>query len=99
MEREMVLSDCVRDYDDYDCDSHYDDCPGYYDYDDPDDYDDYHEYHGSHRDYYDYYGCGDYGDYDGDVTTDVSSLEEYMGHDVIRGDVILPQTDSGGGGG
>ena len=38
-EREAVLCDCVRDYDDYHYDSHYDDCPGYYDYDDPDDYD------------------------------------------------------------
>ena len=80
-----------RDYDDYHYDSHYDDCPGYYDYDDPDDYQD---YHGSHRDYDDNDGCGDYGDYDGDVTADVSSLEEYPRHDVIRSDVILPQTDS-----
>ena len=88
---EMVLNDCFHDHDDYHYDSHYDDCPGYYDYDDPDDY---HDYHGSHRDYDDYDGCGDYGDYDGDVTADVSSVEEYTGHDVIRSDVILPQTDS-----
>ena len=38
--------------------------------------------------------CDDYGDYDGDVTADVSSMEEHTGHDVIRSDVILPQTDS-----
>ena len=88
VECEMVLSDCVCDYDDYHYDSHYDDCPGYYDYDAPDDYD------GSYRDYDDYDGCGDNGDYDGDVTADVSSLKKYKGHDIIRSDVILPQTDS-----
>ena len=93
--REAVLSDCVGDNDDYHYDSHYayDHCNGYYDYDDPDEYDDYHGYHCSHRDFGDYDGCGDYGDYDGDITADVSSLEEYPGHDVIRSDVILPQTE------
>ena len=74
--RSNLLSDCVGDNDDYHYGSHYDDCPGYYDYDDPDDYDDYHGYHGSHRDHDDYDGCGDYGNYDDAVTADVSSLED-----------------------
>ena len=50
---------------------------------------DYHGCHCSHRDFDDSDGCGAYGDCDGDVTADVSSLEEYPGHNVIR-----PQTDS-----
>ena len=83
-----VLNDCVGDNDCY----HYSDCTGYCDCDDPDDYDDYHGRHCSHRDFDDSDGCCDYGECEGDVTADMSSLEGYPGHDVIRSDVIRHQT-------
>ena len=89
-----VLSDCVGDNAVYHYDSCYGDCTGYGHCDDPDDYDDYHGSHCSLRDFDDFDGCSDNSDCEGDVTADVSSFDGYLGHDVIRIDVIRPQTDS-----
>ena len=99
----VIPSACVCDYDDYFYDGQYDDCPDYYDYDESDyygsfpsvydfveldDYELYHDLQGSN-------GCGVYCVYRGAVDVDVSYWsDENKGHDVQRGDVILPLTGS-----
>ena len=86
--REVVLSDCVGDNDDYHYGSHHDDCTDYYDYDDPVDYDDCRDCHLSihdldEPDYYELYhdlhgyeGCGEYCVSHGDANADVSSWRD-----------------------
>ena len=71
--------------------NNYDDCQdcnlSIHAFDEPDDYELYHDLHGSD-------GCGEYCVSYGVANADVSSLEEHRGRDVIRIDVIRPQTDS-----